>query len=230
MIDFEESSDFTKNQDFYFMECPTTFGILRSIVKFVTELIPSEFHYLSDQIQVLSPQKSTEVGVDNLNTTLQRVLNPSNPGFMHGSTLYRLGDRVMHIKNNYEKGVFNGEIGKIVNISPTSRSLEVLYDGVKSRRVEYSGYDLEELTLAYASTIHKSQGNEYPVVVIPVTMAHSFMLQRNLIYTALTRAKKLCIFVGTREALFTAINNIRPSMRNSRLKEKLQTLIRDEKK
>lgn len=229
MIDLVESSDFTKEQDFYFMECPTSSGILRYIVNFVTDLIPSKFHYLSDQIQILSPQKSTEVGVDNLNITLQGVLNPKNPGFMHGSTLFRLGDRVMHIKNNYEKGVFNGEVGKIVNISPLSKSLEVLYDGVKSRRVEYSGYDLEELTLAYASTIHKSQGNEYPVVIIPVTMAHSFMLQRNLIYTALTRAKKLCIFVGTREALFTAINNTRPSMRNSRLKERLQTLIIDEK-
>jgi exodeoxyribonuclease V alpha subunit len=135
----------------------------------------------------------------------------------------------MHIRNNYEKGVFNGEIGKIVDLSVMKKSLTVLYDGTKSRRVEYIGYDLDELVLAYATTIHKSQGNEYPVVIIPLTMTHSFMLQRNLIYTALTRAKKLCIFVGTRIALYTAISNIKPSMRNSRLKERLQTLIRDEK-
>lgn len=229
MIDLEESTNFEADQDFYFVESPSVMDILRNIITFTCNSIPNRFHYLPSQIQVLSPQKTSEVGVENLNRVLQGALNPEGDSFTHGSTVFRLGDRVMHIRNNYEKGVFNGEIGKIVDLSVMKKSLIVLYDGAKSRRVEYIGYDLDELVLAYATTIHKSQGNEYPVVIIPLTMTHSFMLQRNLIYTALTRAKKLCIFVGTQIALFTAISNIKPSMRNSRLKERLQTLICNEK-
>ncbi len=124
----------------------------------------------------------------------------------------------MQIRNNYDKNVFNGDIGYVNAVDTTERTLTVIYDG---RLVEYDVSELDELTLAYAVTIHKSQGSEFPVVVIPVTMKHYVMLQRNLIYTGITRAKKICVLVGTTKALAYAIKQNTVSKRNTKLKERL---------
>ena len=135
-----------------------------------------------------------------------------------GGYTFRRGDKVMQIRNNYDKNVFNGDIGYVNAVDTTERTLSVIYDG---RLVEYDVSELDELTLAYAVTIHKSQGSEFPVVVIPVTMKHYVMLQRNLIYTGITRAKKICVLVGTTKALAYAIHNQTVSRRNTKLKERL---------
>ena len=127
----------------------------------------------------------------------------------------------MQIRNNYDKEVFNGDIGTVESVDVEDRSLSVIFDG---RTVDYEDSDLDELTLAYATTIHKSQGSEYPVVVIPLLMTHFVMLQRNLIYTGITRAKKICIIVGTTKSLAYAIHNMVVLKRNTRLKERLCNL------
>ena len=126
----------------------------------------------------------------------------------------------MQIRNNYDKEVFNGDIGTVESVDVEDRSLSVIFDG---RTVDYEDSELDELTLAYATTIHKSQGSEYPVVVIPLLMTHFVMLQRNLIYTGITRAKKICIIVGTTKALAYSIHNMVVLKRNTRLKERLHS-------
>ena len=131
----------------------------------------------------------------------------------------KVGDRVMQLRNDYKKGVFNGDLGYIENIDTEDRILKVSFDGYP---VEYESSDLDEITLAYAPTIHKSHDSEYPVVVMPVMMSHYIMLQRNLIYTGLTRAKKLCIMIGTRQALGCAIRNMAVLKRNTMLKDRLK--------
>lgn len=134
---------------------------------------------------------------------------------------FRQGDRVMQLRNNYDKEVFNGDLGYIEKVDMEDRTLFVCFDG---RTVEYDVSELDELTLAYATTIHKSQGSEYPIVVMPVLMTHYVMLQRNLIYTGITRAKKICVLVGTKKALSFAIRNLSVLKRNTKLKERLNGL------
>ena len=158
------------------------------------------------------------VGAGNLNTELQTALNPSGPALTRGGYTFRQGDKVMQIRNNYDKNVFNGDIGFISAVDTSERTLSVIYDG---RVIEYDVSELDELTLAYAITIHKSQGSEFPVVVMTVTMKHFVMLQRNLIYTGITRAKKICVLVGTTKALAYAIKQNTVSKRNTKLKERL---------
>ena len=158
------------------------------------------------------------VGAGNLNIELQKALNSNGESLTRGGYTFRRGDKVMQIRNNYDKNVFNGDIGYVNAVDTTERTLTVIYDG---RLVEYDVSELDELTLAYAVTIHKSQGSEFPVVVIPVTMKHFVMLQRNLIYTGITRAKKICVLVGTTKALAYAIHNQTVSKRNTKLKERL---------
>ena len=128
----------------------------------------------------------------------------------------------MQIRNNYGKDVFNGDIGEVTGIDKEDHTLEITYDGGK--KVTYEEYEMDEVVLAYATTIHKSQGSEFPVIVVPVSMGHFVMLQKNLIYTAVTRAKKLCILVGTKGAIQYAINNIKPLERNTKLKDRIKTL------
>jgi len=159
------------------------------------------------------------VGATNLNIALQEAINPTGESLNRGGFKYRKGDKVMQIRNNYDKDVYNGDIGKILEVNMEDRTLTVLFD---NRRIEYEDTDLDELTLAYATTIHKSQGSEYPVVVIPILMTHFMMLQRNLVYTGITRAKKICIIVGTTKALAYSIHNQVVLKRNTRLKERLQ--------
>ena len=164
------------------------------------------------------------VGAANLNQALQRAINPGEDGLRRGGYLFRTSDKVMQIRNNYDKEVFNGDIGIIDRVDLEERNLTVNFDG---RQVEYDISELDELVLAYATTIHKSQGSEYPIVVIPMLMNHYIMLQRNLIYTGITRAKKILVIVGTKKALSYAVRNVTVTDRNTMLKERLQKALTD---
>lgn len=178
----------------------------------------SVYDSLVKDIQVLTPMQRGTVGAANLNIELQNALNPSGPSLARGGYTYRQGDKVMQIRNNYDKSVFNGDIGYITVVDTNERTLSVTFD---NRLVEYDISELDELVLAYAVTIHKSQGSEFPVVVMPITMKHYVMLQRNLIYTGITRAKKICVLVGTTKALAYAVHNQTVSKRNTKLTERL---------
>jgi exodeoxyribonuclease V alpha subunit len=155
---------------------------------------------------VLVPMNRGIVGTHNINHHLQQILNPTKTDnqVSRVGTIFKVGDRVMQIRNNYDKLVFNGDIGSIETIDLEEKILHVRYF---ERPVEYDFSELDELVLAYAITIHKSQGSEYDAIIIPIFMQHFMLLQRNLIYTAITRAKKLCIFIGEPKAIGMAINN-----------------------
>ena len=152
---------------------------------------------------------------------LQQALNPGEAGLKRGGVTFKARDKVMQIRNNYDKEVFNGDIGVIESVDLEERELIVNFD---DRSVTYDVTELDELVLAYATTIHKSQGSEYPIVVIPILMNHFVMLQRNLIYTGITRAKKVLVLVGTKKALGYAVRNVTVSKRNTMLKERLQRI------
>jgi exodeoxyribonuclease V alpha subunit len=173
-----------------------------------------------NDIQVLAPMRRFETGVDNLNVQLQKVLNKPgrSPSAVYRGTSFRAGDKVMQIRNNYQKMVFNGDIGRIVAVDQEEQEVRVAYPEPEGDRiVPYDLSELDEIVLSYAVSVHKSQGSEYPVVVMPVTTQHYIMLQRNLLYTAITRAKKMVVLVGTKKALFMAIKNNRIEDRRSLL-------------
>ena len=174
-----------------------------------------------NDIQVLSPMRRTVLGVENLNLHLQQRLNPPAPHKTElrvGNTVFRLGDKVMQIRNNYQKEVFNGDIGSITYLNLEDGELTVCYPDVSGlREVLYDLAELDELVLSYAVSVHKSQGSEYPVVILPVVTQHYVLLQRNLLYTAITRAKDLVVLVGTRKALAIAVRNNKVETRYSRL-------------
>jgi exodeoxyribonuclease V alpha subunit len=158
------------------------------------------------------------IGVDRLNALLQEKLNPHAKTEKKGGFVFALGDKVMQIRNNYEKGVYNGDIGLIAGINPEERKFWVDFD----TRVPYEFSEADQLVLAYAITIHKSQGSEYPVIICPITTHHYIMLQRNLIYTAMTRAEELVVLIGTRKALAIAVRNNRVQQRFTGLRKFLQ--------
>lgn len=212
-----------RNTDFFFIKAEDAETIPQLIVSLVRDRLSKTYGYKPKEIQVLTPMQRGNVGAGNLNTELQTALNPSGPALTRGGYTFRQGDKVMQIRNNYDKNVFNGDIGFISAVDMSERTLSVIYDG---RVIEYDVSELDELTLAYAITIHKSQGSEFPVVVMPVTMKHFVMLQRNLIYTGITRAKKICVLVGTTKALAYAIHNQTVSKRNTKLKERLNNNFR----
>lgn len=166
------------------------------------------------------------VGATNLNMALQEALNPQGEGLRRSGFVYRPNDKVMQIKNNYDKEVFNGDIGIIESVDLQDRTLLVNFDG---RSIEYDATELDELVHAYATTIHKAQGSEYPIVVMPVLMNHFVMLQRNLIYTGITRAKRILVMVGTKKALAYAVRNVTVTRRNTLLKERLAGQIQVKK-
>ena len=166
------------------------------------------------------------VGATNLNMALQEALNPQGEGLRRSEFVYRPNDKVMQIKNNYDKEVFNGDIGIIESVDLQDRTLLVNFDG---RSIEYDATELDELVHAYATTIHKAQGSEYPIVVMPVLMNHFVMLQRNLIYTGITRAKRILVMVGTKKALAYAVRNVTVTRRNTLLKERLAGQIQVKK-
>ncbi|MCR5608216.1 MAG: ATP-dependent RecD-like DNA helicase [Lachnospiraceae bacterium] len=222
-----------KDSDFFFIENDNPEDSVNQIVTLVKEKLPKYYHVESSQIQVLTPMQRGVAGAVNLNLSLQEALNPSEQEiFIHGrgkvvmpkeclrrsGYAFRKDDKVMQIKNNYDKEVYNGDIGIIKSVSESDRKLVADFDG---RCIEYDITELDELVHAYATTIHKAQGSEYPVVVMPVMMNHYVMLQRNLIYTGITRAKKILVIVGTRKALSYAVSNVTISKRNTLLKERL---------
>lgn len=172
-----------------------------------------------EELQILSPMQKGPIGAMQLNQALQALLNPSGPELLRGGRLYRLGDRVMQIRNNYEKDVYNGDIGRIIKLDPEEREVTVRFD---DRLITYDFHDLDELVLAYAVTVHKSQGSEYPAVIIPVHTAHFVMLQRNLLYTAITRGKGLVVLVGTKKAIAIAVKNHKIQHRYTGLTRRLQ--------
>ena len=204
--------------DFFFIGQEDVDDIVKLIIGLVRDRLPKKYGYPAKEIQVLTPMQRGTVGAGNLNIELQNTLNPSGPSLARGGYTFRQGDKVMQIRNNYDKNVFNGDIGYITAVNTTERTLSATFD---NRVVEYDITELDEIVLAYAVTIHKSQGSEFPVVVMPVTMKHYVMLQRNLIYTGITRAKKICVLVGTTKALAYAIRNNTVSKRNTKLKERL---------
>ena len=191
----------------------------KTITDLVTTKLSGYYRTPPAEIQVLTPMQRGVVGAANLNQALQQALNPGETGLRRGGYLFKARDKVMQIRNNYEKEVFNGDIGVIESVDLEERELTVRFD---DRPVTYDVTELDELVLAYATTIHKSQGSEYPIVVIPVLMNHFVMLQRNLIYTGITRAKKILVLVGTKKALGYAVRNVTVSNRNTMLKERLQ--------
>ena len=206
------------DSDFFFINQEDADEMVKLIIGLVRERLPKKYGYPPKEIQVLTPMQRSTAGAGNLNIELQNALNPTNPSLARGGYTFRQGDKVMQIRNNYDKNVFNGDIGYITAVDTNERTLTVTFD---SRLVEYDITELDEIVLAYAVTIHKSQGSEFPVVVMPVTMKHFVMLQRNLIYTGITRAKKICVLVGTTKALAYAIKQNTVSKRNTKLKERL---------
>lgn len=207
-----------RDTDFFFMREDDPERAAETIVRLVKERLPRAYRESPDRIQVLTPMQRGVVGAANLNLLLQQALNPSGPSLSRGGYTYRQGDRVMQQRNNYDKDVFNGDLGYIREVDTEERTLKVDFDG---KWVEYDVTELDELTLAYATTIHKAQGSEYPIVVMPVLMTHFVMLQRNLIYTGITRAKKICVLLGAAKALAYAVRNVSVLKRNTRLKERL---------
>ncbi|MBI5116288.1 ATP-dependent RecD-like DNA helicase [Candidatus Poribacteria bacterium] len=214
------SGESAKKSDFHFIERATPEEVAATIETVVTARIPDAFGMdpLFD-IQVLSPMHKGVAGVSDLNMRLQQLLNPSGNPIQHGMRTFRVRDKVMQIRNNYEKDVFNGDLGIVFSIDRDTQQVAVDYD---ARTVIYEFSELDELELAYAISVHKSQGSEYRAVVVPVIMQHYILLQRNLIYTAVTRGKELVVLVGTQQALSLAVRNAKIQNRNTRLAKRLQ--------
>jgi len=208
--------------DFFFIEKETAKEVAEEIVELVQNNLPGYYNIPASQIQVLTPMQRGEAGATSLNLALQAALNPDGAGIRKSGYVFRTGDKVMQVKNNYDKEVFNGDIGIIEKVNLEEKTLAVVFD---DRSVDYDFMDLDELVLSYATTIHKAQGSEYPVVVMPLIMEHYIMLQRNLIYTGITRAKKILVITGTKKALAYSVNNYTVIKRNTKLKERLNSNI-----
>ncbi len=205
--------------DFYFIEKTEPEEALATILKLVCERIPKAFGFDPiDDVQILTPMNRGTVGASNLNLELQKALNPGEEGVMRGGRSFRINDKVMQIRNNYDKDVYNGDIGRISRIDRENQEVTIIFDG---RAVSYDYPDLDEIVLAYAVSVHKSQGSEYPCVVIPLLTQHYVLLQRNLLYTAVTRGRKLVIVVGSKKAMAIAVKNDKPQNRYTFLKERL---------
>ena len=210
--------------DFFFVEKETPEDVLDAVKRLVTERIPRSFALdpLAD-VQVLTPMHKGILGAANLNAELQSLLNPAGRALMRGTRLLRVGDKVMQTRNNYDLDVFNGDIGRVASIDEVMRTATVSYD---DRLVPYTPSDLDELVLAYACSVHKAQGSEYPAVVLPVHTQHAVLLQRNLLYTGITRGRRLVVLVGTRRALGMAIRNARVQARQSLLAPRIAAALR----
>ncbi len=212
--------------DFLFLPQEEEEKVFDLVLEMACQRVPERLGLppLSSQIQVITPMYRGLCGVDSLNRELQQRLNPCSQGIKIGQHEYRVKDKVMQLRNNYEKEVFNGDIGVIVDLDPIGWRLMVEFD---NRAVTYEKDELAEITLAYAISVHKSQGSEYQAVIMPLLVQHYIMLQRNLFYTALTRARKLSVIVGSFRALHIAIKNDSPIKRNGLVKEKLQARVAD---
>ena len=216
-----ELKGYGAESDFFFMEIPEPEHALAIVVDLVKNRLPLKYGYSSFQdIQILCPMNRGLVGTKNFNVELQKALNPATPASVqkYGSA-YSVGDKVIQIENNYQKDVYNGDIGIIAAIDAEEGELIIAFDG---RDVQYTLQELDEINLAYAMTIHKSQGSEYPVVIIPLMTQHFPMLKKNLVYTGITRGKKLVILVGQQKALQIAIGNQNLTRRWSMLETHLR--------
>jgi exodeoxyribonuclease V alpha subunit len=216
----------SNSSDFYFMHESDPEVVVDMILELCSLRLPRYRNRDAiDDIQVLSPMRRNTLGVDNLNLKLQQELNPPAPHKAEirvGGTHFRLGDKVMQIRNNYQKEVFNGDIGRIIHVNSDDGEIHVCFPDVGGdREIIYDITELEELVLSYAVSVHKSQGSEYPVVVLPVVTQHYIMLQRNLLYTAITRAKELVVLIGTKKALAIAVSNNKVEARYTRLSTRL---------
>ena len=214
--------------DFYFVEAAEPEAGVDAVLRLVREHVPRRFglHPLDD-VQVLSPMQRGLLGARNLNLVLQAGLNPPGPGrpsVERFGWTFRVGDKVMQTANDYDKDVFNGDIGRVTGIDEDEQELVVTYEG---RDVVYDLKELDELTLAYATTVHKSQGSEYPAVVIPIHTQHFTLLQRNLLYTAMTRGKRLVVLVGSKKAVAMAVKRTDSVRRVTTLAERLRTTALD---
>jgi len=207
------------SEDFFFIEKENPEEVLKLILDLVTERIPKRFKLNPvDDIQVLTPMHRGTVGAENLNLALRQTLNPREDGISRGGKNFRINDKVMQVRNNYDKDVFNGDIGRIIKIDTEMQEATIAFDG---RTVVYDFSDLDEIVLAYAISVHKSQGSEYPAVVLPLLTQHYVLLQKNLIYTAVTRGKKLVVIIGTRKALAIGVKNNKTERRFTNLRHRL---------
>jgi exodeoxyribonuclease V alpha subunit len=205
--------------DFYFVESPDPDRALQVVLRLVQKRIPERFGFDAlDDIQVLTPMQRGDPGVRKLNQVLQAALNPSGPEVKRYGWTFRTGDKVMQTVNDYEKDVFNGDIGRIAEVDQDEGDVVVRFD---DRKVRYAFAELDELALSYATTIHKSQGSEYRCVVVPIHMQHYMLLQRNLLYTAITRGRELVVMVGRKKALAVAVRQVGSRRRITTLRERL---------
>ena len=208
-----------KKSNFFFVEKEDPEEVVTTIMELVQRRIPKTFGFDPvNDIQILTPMHRGLAGATNLNLQLQNLLNPNTEGIQRGNRHFRVSDKVMQIRNNYDKHTYNGDIGTISSIDFTEQKIMLDFDG---RQVEYSFSGLDELVHAYAVSVHKSQGSEYPCVIIPVLTQHYILLQRNLLYTAVTRGKKLVVLVGTKKALSIAIHTVKSANRYTRLCHRL---------
>lgn len=221
--DFPESTEIDERSDFYFLEQPNPDRAAARIVELCCNQLPSEFGLDPvNDIQVLTPMHKGAVGTINLNNLLQKILNHQPVDSKATGLSFKTGDKVMHLKNNYHKEVYNGDIGKIETIDIEKSELAVNYYG---KVVRYDFDEVDEITMAYAISIHKSQGSEYPAVIVPLMTQHYVLLQRNLLYTAMTRGKKIVVLIGTRKALNIALRNDKPRRRLSSLADRLKSAL-----
>jgi len=208
--------DGPEESDFFFIHEDDPEKVLATIKTLCSDRVPRKFGL---EAQVLTPMHKGVCGSENLNRELQAALNPTGPTMQRYGRTYRVGDRVMQIRNNYDKDVFNGDLGRIKNLDLVEQEFTVEFDG---REVRYEFTDLDELVPAYAISVHKSQGNEYPAVIVPLLTQHYVLLQRNLLYTAITRGKKLVILIGSKKALAIAVRNNKTAARYSCLCDRLR--------
>ncbi|MBW1642234.1 MAG: ATP-dependent RecD-like DNA helicase [Deltaproteobacteria bacterium] len=215
----EEYEDTQELSEFYFLEQNSSERVVSTIIELCCRSIPKLFNLDPvNDIQVITPMHKGEIGTIRLNQVLQKALNQHTDSFQNNGSTFKFGDKVMHLKNNYQKEVFNGDIGQINGIDMEERKFSVVY---YDRSVEYDFTEVDEISLAYAITVHKSQGSEYPAVIVPLMTQHFALLQRNLLYTAMTRGKELVVLIGTRRALDIALKNDKPKRRLSGLARRL---------
>ena len=218
------STKIEASSDFFFLAEEDPMRVQQLVLDLVQRRLPARYHFNPmTEIQVISPMYRGPVGVSILNEKLQAALNPASFAQVEwGDRIFRVGDKVMQMRNDYDKGVFNGDVGWIRRIDKENSTLKVEFsEEAGPLLVDYEFHELDELVLAYAVTVHKSQGSEYPAIVIPLVREHRMLLQRNLLYTAITRAKRFCVLVGQPYALELAVRNDRVAWRNTALAERL---------
>jgi exodeoxyribonuclease V alpha subunit len=206
--------------DLNFISATSAEDCLAKVIELCTKFIPQHFKWFNPvtDVQVLAPMHKGVAGVANLNTQLQAALNPNQKGLKTVSGEYRPGDKLIQLRNNYDKNLFNGDIGNVVNVDLTKGTLIADFDG---NQHSFDRSDFNNVGLAYCCSIHKSQGSEYPVVIVPLLKAHFMMLQRNLIYTAITRGRKKVFIVGEPAAYGMAVRNAESKLRCTHLREKI---------